>query len=322
MKYTHLTENERYMLSALRKQGLTVAAIAKALGRHRSTVYREVERNSRWSSYDQLYTYQPARAQQKVRTRTKKARRNKRYDAIDFLLVDALLKLNWSPEQIVGYFRYKGYPVMSHETIYQHVWADKSEGGSLWQYLRQSPKIRRKRYRSKDSRGRVAAKRHISERPELVNERKEFGHWEIDTVIGHGSKHCLVTMVERQSRYTLVGQLDDRTTESLNKRVGWLIKETGLPFKTITADNGTEFNQYQQLEHSHGCDLYFATPYHSWERGTNENTNGLLRQYIPKKQSMALLSQRSCSDIARRLNTRPRKVLGFKTPEEFIREYR
>lgn len=310
------------MLSALRKQGLTVAAIAKALGRHRSTVYREVERNSRWSSYDQLYTYQPARAQQKVRTRTKKARRNKRYDAIDFLLVDSLLKLYWSPEQIVGYFRYKGYPVMSHETIYQHVWADKSEGGNLWQYLRQSPKIRRKRYRSKDSRGRVAAKRHISERPELVNERKEFGHWEIDTVIGHGSKHCLVTMVERQSRYTLVGQLDDRTTESLNKRVGWLIKEIGLPFKTITADNGSEFNQYQQLERIHGCDFYFATPYHSWERGTNENTNGLLRQYIPKKRSMALLSQRDCSDIARRLNTRPRKVLGFKTPEEFIREYR
>ena len=268
------------------------------------------------------YTYQPARAQQKVRTRTKKARRNKRYDAIDFQLVDALLKLYWSPEQIVGYFRYKGYPVMSHETIYQHVWADKTEGGNLWQYLRQSPKIRRKRYRSKDSRGRVAAKRHISERPELVNDRKEFGHWEIDTVIGHGSKHCLVTMVERQSRYTLVGQLDDRTTESLNKRVSWLIKETGLPFKTITADNGTEFNQYQQLESSHGCDFYFATPYHSWERGTNENTNGLIRQYIPKKQSMALLSQRSCSDIARRLNTRPRKVLGFKTPEEYIREYR
>ena len=322
MKYTHLTENERYMLSALRKQGLTVASIAQALGRHRSTVYREVERNSRWCNYDQLYSYQPARAQQKVRVRTKKARRNKRYDHTDFLLVEALLKLHWSPEQIVGYFRYKGYPVMSHETIYQHVWADKSEGGNLWQYLRQSPKIRRKRYRSKDSRGRVAAKRHISERPELVNERKEFGHWEIDTVIGHGSKHCLVTMVERQSRYTLVGQLDDRTTESLNKRVGWLIKETGLPFKTITADNGTEFNQYQQLERSHGCDFYFATPYHSWERGTNENTNGLIRQYIPKKQSMALVSQHFCGDIARRLNTRPRKVLGFKTPEEYIREYR
>lgn len=322
MKYTHLTENERYMLSALRKQGLTVASIAKALGRHRSTVYREVERNSRWCNYDQLYSYQPARAQQKVRVRTKKARRNKRYDHMDFLLVDALLKLHWSPEQIVGYFRYKGYPVMSHETIYQHVWTDKSQGGNLWQYLRQSPKIRRKRYRSKDSRGRVAAKRHISERPELVNERKEFGHWEIDTVIGHGSKHCLVTMVERQSRYTLIGQLDDRTTESLNRRVGWLIKETGLPFKTITADNGTEFNQYQQLENSHGCDFYFATPYHSWERGTNENTNGLIRQYIPKKQSMALLGQRHCSDIARRLNTRPRKILGFKTPEEYIREYR
>lgn len=129
-------------------------------------------------------------------------------------------------------------------------------------------------------------------------------------------------MVERQSRYTLVGQLDDRTTESLNKRVGWLIKETGLPFKTITADNGTEFNQYQQLERSHGCDFYFETPYHSWERGTNENTNGLIRQYIPKKQSMALVSQQFCGDIARRLNTRPRKVLGFKTPEEYIREYR
>lgn len=319
MNYQQLTENERYMLSALRKQGLSTPEIAIALGRHKSTIYREVQRNSRANR--QSTYYQPALAHSRAVTRRSRSRRNKQFGTLSFVLVDALLSLEWSPEQIVGYLKRKQIPTMCHETIYQYVWTDKLQGGQLWKKLRQSSKIRRKRYKSKDSRGRLAAKRNISERPEQANLRLEVGHWEIDTVIGRGSKHCIVTLVERLSGYTLIGQLDDRTTQSLNRRVIKLIKKAELPFKTITADNGTEFHQYQHIEKATKCLFYFANPYHSWERGTNENTNGLIRQYLPKGASLALVTQKLCNTVTHRLNTRPRKRLGFKSPQEFINEY-
>ncbi len=319
MNYQQLTENERYMLSALRKQGLSTAKIANALGRHKSTIYREVQRNSRANR--QSTYYQPAIAHSKAVTRRSHSRRNQRLNTFSFIIVEALLSLEWSPEQIVGYLKRKQIPTMCHETIYQYIWTDKAQGGLLWKYLRQSSKKRRKRYKSKDSRGRLATKRNISERPEAASKRLEIGHWEIDTVVGRGTKHCIVTLVERLSGYTLIGQLDDRTTHSLNKRVIELIRKAKLPFKTITADNGTEFHQYQHIEEAVNCLFYFANPYHSWERGTNENTNGLIRQYLPKGTSLALVTQKLCNTITHRLNTRPRKRLGFKTPLEYINEY-
>ena len=150
--------------------------------------------------------------------------------------------------------------------------------------------------------------------------RIELGHWEIDTVMGCGSKHCIVTLVERATGYTLIGQLNDRTAESLNRRVIELMKSSGKEFKTITADNGTEFHQYEIIEQATGVTFYFATPHHSWERGTNENTNGLIRQYLPKKSSMSWLKQTDYDAIAKRLNTRPRKRLGFITPERSYHE--
>ncbi|EME0159030.1 IS30 family transposase [Vibrio vulnificus] len=318
MNYTHLTENERYMMSALRKQGISVVNIAKELGRHKSTIYREFKRNSRYNAYRPHPSYQPARAQQRARNRLSRSRRNKRYTKHDFKIIDALIMLDWSPDQIVGFCRLHGYPVMSHELIYQHIWTDKANGGMLWKHLRQSPKQRRKRYNAKDSRGRIAAKRHITERPKQAELRLEPGHWEIDTVIGRGTKHCIVTLVDRMTGYTYIGQLDDRTTASLNARMTEIVTRSNLPFRTITADNGTEFNQYQEIENKHKCLFYFATPYHSWERGTNENTNGLIRQYLPKKTSMAHVTQRLCSQIAYKLNNRPRQRLGYKTPTEYI----
>ncbi|EMD1213857.1 IS30 family transposase, partial [Vibrio alginolyticus] len=157
-------------------------------------------------------------------------------------------------------------------------------------------------------------------RPKQAELRLEPGHWEIDTVIGRGTKHCIVTLVDRMTGYTYIGQLDDRTTVSLNARMTEIVTRSNLPFRTITADNGTEFNQYQEIENKHKCLFYFATPYHSWERGTNENTNGLIRQYLPKKTSMAHVTQRLCSQIAYKLNNRPRQRLGYKTPTEYIYE--
>jgi IS30 family transposase len=191
---------------------------------------------------------------------------------------------------------------------------------NLYTHLRGARKRRRKRYGAYDSRGRLAGKRPISERPAEVEARDRVGHWEIDTVAGTGSKDCIVSLVERRSGLLLIGKLGDRTVESLNRRVIHLIRHRGAPFETVTADNGTEFHGYERIERLTGAAFYFARPYHSWERGSNENANGLIRQYLPKGRSMAGLSQQRCNAIARRLNTRPRKRLGFKTPLECYSE--
>jgi len=200
--------------------------------------------------------------------------------------------------------------------IHRHIWNDKAEGGDLYIHLRHGQKRRRKRYGSNDSRGRMAGKRCISERPAEIETRETTGHWEIDTVMGKGSRDCILTLVERASGYTQIGKLPDRTTRSLNKRARYLIQKDPEAFETITADNGTEFHQFSELEETTGVLFYFARPYHSWERGTSENTNGLIRQYLPKGTSMKNLTQRQRTMIANILNDRPRKRLGFMTPAE------
>lgn len=318
MKYQQLTENERYMLSALRKQGLSIPSIATALGRHRSTIWRELKRNSCWIIDG---AYRPSKAQRRTKARRRRSRRGRRFVEADFVLVRLMLGFEWSPEQIVGFLRRHEQKCMSHESIYQYIWRDKAQGGNLWQSLRQSLKRRRKRYNAYDSRGRLADKRHISERPASVEHRQTVGHWEIDTVMGKGSKDCLVTLVERATGYLMMGKLPDRTTHSLNDMTIKLIRKSPLPVHTITADNGTEFHQYKEIENKTNTIFYFATPHHSWERGSNENTNGLIRQYVPKGTSMAELTQTRCKAIQGRLNSRPRKRYDFKTPWELKNEY-
>jgi IS30 family transposase len=213
-----------------------------------------------------------------------------------------------------------GSLLISHETIYRHVWRDKREGGLLYTHLRGARKRRRKRYGAYDSRGKLAGKRPISERPSSVETRRRTGHWEIDTVMGCGSKDCIVSLVERKTGLVVIGKLEDRTTASLNRRVIRLISQHDGAFKTITADNGTEFHDYKGIEQKTPAIFYFATPHHWWERGSNKNANGLIRQYLPKGKSMAGLSQQLCNSIAQKLNTRPRKRLGFKTPLECFNE--
>ena len=196
------------------------------------------------------------------------------------------------------------------------MWRDKEAGGHLYRHLRQATKLRRKRHNSYDSRGRLAGKRHISERPSHVENRNRIGHWEIDTVVGKGAKDCVTTLVERKTGYAFIGKLRDRTQLETSKRLKMLIRRAPNQFKTITADNGTEFHDYASVEEATDVKIYFATPYHSWERGSNENFNGLLRQYIPKRTSQAGITQRDCDALAKKLNTRPRKRLGYRTPEE------
>jgi IS30 family transposase len=317
MKYQQLTLDERVLISYLLKQGFNLSEIAGQTGRHRSTISRELQRN-RCDGVDRSYRW--FRAHRRTVARRGRSRRNRHYNERDFALVRKLLRKEYSPEQIVGHIRrFKLMKRrMSHETIYQYIWRDKAAGGLLWRHLRQSNKRRRKRYNAYDSRGRLAGKRNISERPKIVETRRTRDHVEIDTVVSRVSKDCIVTIVERKSGYVLIGKLKDRTTRSLNQRCIKLLHREPAKFKTITADNGTEFHRYPEIEKATNTEFYFANPHHSWERGTNENTNGLIRQYIPKGTSMKDLTQAQCDRIAKKLNTRPRKRHGFKTPEEIL----
>jgi len=316
MPYRQLTSEERYMLATLRKQGCNQSQIARLLGRHRSTICRELRRNCSHSDG----RYRASTAQERTNGRRSRSRRNQRFSQQQFALVDQLLCRQWSPEQVSGYLRCQGLLLISHETIYRHIWRDKKMGGLLYTHLRGARKRRRKRYGTYDSRGRLAGKRMIFERPAEVEQRREVGHWEIDTVMGTGSKDCIVTLVERKSGLLLIGKLANRTAASLNSRVIRLMKRHNGAFETVTADNGTEFHGYEQIERRTQVAFYFAMPYHSWERGSNENANGLIRQYLPRGVSMEGLSQQQCNAIARKLNTRPRKRLGFKTPLEYSNE--
>jgi IS30 family transposase len=233
--------------------------------------------------------------------------------------VDELLCRQWSPEQVAGYLRWQGLLSISHETIYRHVWRDKRQGGTLYTHPRGARKRRRKRYGTYDSRGGLAGKRLISERPAEVETRRQVGHWEADTVAGAGCKDCVATLVERKTGPVLIGKLEDRTARGLSRRPTRLIRSAGH-VETVTADNGTESHDYQRIERLTGVAFYFARPYHSWERGSNQNANGLVRQYLPKGVSMAGLTRRQCNAIAHKLDTRPRKRLGFRTPLECFNE--
>ena len=303
--------DERYPLSILRQLGYRPAEIARVLGRHRSTIGREVRRNSRPDG-----AYRPVFAHGRAGARRSRSRRHPRFTAADFRVVHRYLERQWSPEQIAGYLRRVQQLQISHETIYRHIWADKHAGGTLHTHLRGASKQRRKRYGRYDSRGQLAGKRPITDRPPQVAARTEPGHWEVDTVLGAGDRHCVLSLVERRTGYLILGKLPARTATAVTRRAIQLIRRERHPVHTLTADNGTEFHDYATIERATGTTVYFATPHHAWERGTNENTNGLVRQYLPKRASMAHLTQRTCDAIARRLNTRPRRRLDFRTPEQ------
>jgi len=315
MKYRQLNAEERSALAALRTLGLSRAEIARQLGRHRSTVGRELQRNC--APYDG--GYRSRRAHQRAHARRCRSRRNSQFNGEDWMRVERLLREQWSPEQVAGYLRRAGQLSISHETIYRHIWGDKRRGGALHLHLRGARKNCRKRYGRYDSRGRLAGKRLISQRPASVEKRSRIGDWEIDTMMGQSlgeSSHCIVTLVERKTGYVLIGKLRTRTAAEATRATVELMSRHHDRFHTITADNGTEFHSYDVIESVTGVKFYFATPHPSWERGTNENTNGLIRQYLPKGQSMIRLTQDQCDAIAEHLNHRPRKRHDYKTPNE------
>ena len=315
MKYCQLTSDERYLISQLRKAKCSVAQIAEVLGRHRSTIYREITRNLTPCPKGGHYCH--SKAQERRNGRLRRSRRGPHHAPWQYERVESLLMQQWSPEQIAAVLRKNEFSI-SFQSIYRHVRRDWRAGGTLYLELRRRYK-RRKRHYGLERRGRLQGKRMIEERPAEIEARDVAGHWEIDTVMGASwEKPCIVTLVERATGYLMIGKLPNRTTKALNRRVIEMVKGAPMPCDTITSDNGTEFHGYAEIEAATGTTIYFARPHHPWQRGTNENTNGLIRQYLPKGKSMANLTQKQCDAIAHKLNTRPRKRYDYQTPEQRV----
>lgn len=310
MNYTHLTREERYQIHALCSQGIGVAAIAGHLGRHCSTIGRELSRNVSEAGYD------PAKAHAQARERLSGPANVRTISSQTWQQAESYLRLGLSPEQVNARLRLEGRAIPSKESLYLRVYADKAAGGNLIQYLR-CQKVRRKRYGSgQERRGTLKNCVRIDKRPKVVEKRSRIADWEGDTVIGSGHQGVLVTLVERKSRYSLAAALPRRTSDLVGEAMVDLLRPHKRRCKTITLDNGKEFADHAFVAKCLGAKVYFAHPYCSWERGLNENHNGLLRQYFPKAMSLAGVTQDQVDEAVYALNHRPRKCLGWRTPHE------
>jgi len=306
--YTQLTEQERYQIYALKQAGHNQSEIAGLLGRDKSTISREVGRNKG------MRGYRPRQAHLWTLER-RKAKIRPRFGSCMWRKVELLLQLDWSPEQISGRLKVEEGISVSHEYIYQYIYADKRSGGELYRHLR-CQKKRRKRYGSYDRRGVIRNRVSIEERPEVVDERSRVGDWEGDTVIGRNHKGALVTLVERKSLYTVIDAVARKTAVAVRTAIVTGLTAYKERVHTLTYDNGKELAEHEEIAEALGAKIYFAHPYSSWERGVNENTNGLIRQYFPKWRELTAVCREQIEHAMDRLNHRPRKTLGFQTPYE------
>jgi IS30 family transposase len=309
MSYTQLAQGQRYQIYALLKHGQTQTEIANFLGVDKSTISRELRRNRGRRGY------RPKQAQRMAEERRQGGQ--PRITPAIWQQVEEKLRQQWSPEQVSTGLNEHGVK-LSHERIYQYIYADKRTGGDLHTHLR-CQKKRRKRYGHYDRRGKIPAQTSIEQRPAVVSERSRLGDWEVDLMIGKGHSGALVTLTERKSRFTLIRRVAAKTAEQVSQAIVGLL--SGVAHReTITADNGREFAGHQTISRALDIGFYFAHPYASWERGTNENTNGLIRQYLPKSRDLSTLTTQEELFIMDRLNLRPRKCLGFRTPFEVFFE--
>jgi len=230
-------------------------------------------------------------------------------------LIEFFIRQDWSPEQVSDWLKINYGLQISHESVYQYILKDKHAGGNLHRHLR-CQKKRRKRYGSYDRRGTLKNRVSIDERPSIVDTRQRLGDWEVDTIIGKGHHQAIVSLTERKSRLALLRKVERKTAQAVADAVIDLLKPLGGDPHTITADNGKEFAGHERIANDLQVDVYFAHPYSSWERGTNENMNGLIRQYFPKKRSFATITEHEIQHAMERLNNRPRKCLGFKSPNQ------
>lgn len=312
MNYNQLTENERYQIYALKKAGHSQKEIAVLLGRSPSTISRELMRNKG------LRGYRPRQAQRLSDARRKEAGKACKVTDDIRATIGTLIRQELSPQQVVSYLARHKRLSLHHETVYQLIYADKASGGDLYTHLRVASKPYRKRYGSYDRRGKIKNRVSIDDRPAVVDRGSRIGDWEGDTVIGKGRKSALLTMVERKTLYTVIVRLTGKRADLLAEAAIEGMKHLKNRVKTITLDNGLEFARHEAIAEGLEADIYFAHPYASWERGINENTNGLIRQYFPKGTDFNEVSDVEIEYVMNRLNNRPRATRGNRSPNELF----
>jgi len=312
--YSQLTQEERYQIAAMKGEEKKPSEIAAALGRAPCTIYREYNRNKGKRAY------RPQQAHEKAMERRHVPRRPITFTAELQGCIEEKIKEYWSPEQICGRFAFEGQSCVSHERIYQFLKADKNNGGTLYTYLRRSNRKNKKRFGAPSRQGQMPNRISIDERPAVVNEKSRLGDWEGDTVVGRNHQGGLCTNVERVSKYALIGRVARTTAEEVHAVTVKKFQTGKVPAHTMTYDRGREFAWHERLENVLKISVYFAHPYSSWERGLNENTNGLIRQFFPKKTDFSNITDAEVDRVQDLLNHRPRKTLGYLTPHEALIE--
>ncbi len=314
MSYKHLSLEERHYIELSAKKGKSLSEIAKDLGRSQSTISREISRTKgqRGSRHNQAHR----QAQERHATKDKAIKLTESITHI----IEKYIREDWSPEQIAGRLKVEGIVDLHYETIYQYIVTDKKAGGDLYTHLRHQNKTYRKRYGSARNRNGIPNRTDIDERPEVANNRERVGDWEADTMIGKNHQGALVTLDERKTKLRLALPVTSKKANAVTEAIMSLLKPVKKFVRTITFDNGKEFTQHEQIASVIKCETYFAKPYHSWERGQNENANGLLRQYFPKSMELKEVASKQVVEAVHKLNNRPRKCLEFKTPYEVFEE--
>ncbi len=312
MSYNQLTENERYQIFMLKKAGHSQKEIAGLVGRSPSTISRELRRNQG------LRGYRPKQAQRLSDARRKGAYKARKVTRDVISAIESLIRQELSPQQVVSYLaRHKGIS-LHHETVYQLIYADKESGSNLHTHLRVASKPYRKRYGSYDRRGKIKGRVNIDDRPMVVDSGNRIGDWEGDTIIGKGRRSALLTMVERKTLYTVIVRLTGKRADLLAEAAVQGLQHLKDRVKTITLDNGLEFARHETIAEGLGADIYFAHPYASWERGINENTNRLIRQYFPKGTDFNQVTDAQIEHVMSCLNNRLRATRGNRSPNELF----
>ena len=309
-KYRRIRYEDRCQIYALNTRGASQESIAEVLGVSQSAVSREICRNRGQRGYRFKQAEAKAQARQAIRSKPRKLTAPVRRK------IEAKLRqMRWSPEQVSGWLRDQGIK-LSHERIYQMIWQDKRDGGNLWSSLRRRGKRYNKRAGKNAGRGLIPNRTDISERPAIVARKARLGDWEGDTVVSAGHNGGLLTLVERKSKLTKISKLRRSTARATQRATVRRLKPINNFVHTITFDNGKEFAAHQDIAHALKARIFFATPYHAWERGLNENTNGLIRDFFPKGIDFSTISNAEVARVERLLNARPRKSLGFRSPQE------
>lgn len=316
MSYKQLDFRKRCQIYGLWKAGYNQTEIAKEIGVHKSTISREFKRNTQlmrtqWGCWQYKTHYAQTYADERDKNKLKHIKLTKTVERF----IDEKLQIEWSPEQISGYAKRHNLFFVSHECIYQYILKDKRKGGHLYKHLRHQSK-NRKRYGSPKRQGAIKNRRFIDTRPAIVDEKRRLGDWEIDTIIGKNHKQAIVTLVERVSKKTILSKVNAKKADLVSSSIISSLKPIANNVLTITADNGSEFAYHEKISQELETEFYFAHPYSSWERGLNENTNGLIRQYLKKGCDFSPVTADDLELIMNRLNNRPRKSLGFATPTE------